>query len=48
MGIEGIIAVVGSALATYAILSRSRQLDLAFRFRWIDGMLVTTGIVGLF
>lgn len=48
MGIEGIVAVIGFALAAYAILPRWRQLDLAFRFRWIDGVLVTTGVVGLF
>lgn len=48
MGIEGIIAVIGFALAAYAILPRWRQLDLAFRFRWMDGVLATVGIVGLF
>jgi hypothetical protein len=47
VNIEGIIAVIGFALAAYAILPRWRQLDLAFRFRWMDGVLVTVGIAGL-
>jgi hypothetical protein len=47
VNIEGIIAVIGFALAAYSILPRWRQLDLAFRFRWLDGVLVTAGIAGL-
>lgn len=47
MNIEGIVAVVGFALAAFQILPRWRQLDLSFRFRWLDGVVVSACVIAL-
>lgn len=44
MTIEGILAVIGVALAAYAILPRWRQLDLQFRFRFFEWSVSALGI----
>jgi len=47
VNIEGIVAVIGFALAAYQILPRWRQLDLSFRFGWLDAVAVTCCIAAL-
>lgn len=47
MTIEGILAVIGVALAAYAILPRWRQLDLQFRFRFFEWSVAALGILVL-
>jgi len=47
VNIEGIVAVIGFSLAAYQIVPRWRQLDLSFRFGWLDAVAVTCCIVAL-